>query len=133
MDRLIYTAMTGASQTLSRQASIAHNLANATSTGYRAEEHRLRAVQVLSNNAPAALPTRAFAIDASTYNDMSSGPLAFTGRNLDLAIQGSGWIAISMPDGTEAYTRNGNMQLDVNGTLQTMGGRPVQGDGGPIS
>jgi len=129
MDRLIYTAMTGASQTMGRQAAVAQNLANVSTTGYRAEEHRLRAVQVQST----ALPTRAFVVDASTHNDFSSGPMQATGRNLDVAVQGSGFIALAMPDGTEAYTRNGSLQLDVNGVLQTRSGIPVSGDGGPIS
>jgi flagellar basal-body rod protein FlgF len=129
MDRLIYTAMTGASQTMSRLASVGHNIANASTTGYRAEEHRLRAVPIQSQ----ALPTRAFAVDASTYNDYSAGPQLFTGRPLDMAVQGSGWIAVQMPDGSEAYTRNGSFQLDVNGVLQTRNGLPIMGGGGPIS
>lgn len=133
MDRLIYTAMSGASQTMSRQAAVAHNLANVTSTGYRAEEHRLRAVQVQSRNVPSPLPTRAFAVDASTHTDFTAGPMQYTGRNLDLAVAGPGWIALSMPDGSEAYTRNGSLELSVNGVLQTRTGIPVQGDGGPIS
>ena len=133
MDRLIYTAMTGASQTLSRQAAVAHNLANVSSTGYRAEEHRLRAVQVQSNAAQKGLPTRAFAIDASTHTDYTSGPLTITGRPLDMAVQGVGWIALQLPDGGEAYTRNGSFEINVNGIMQTRSGLPVQGDGGPIA
>lgn len=129
MDRLIYTSMSGASQTMSRQSSVANNLANATSTGYRAEEHRLRAVQVQSQS----LPTRAFVIDASTHSNFASGPLQSTGRTYDVAVQGPGWIALALPDGSEAYTRNGSLQLDVNGVLQTRSGIPVQGDGGAIS
>ena len=129
MDRLIYTAMTGASQTMGRQAAVAQNLANVSTTGYRAEEHRLRAVQVQSP----ALPTRAFVVDASTHNDFTPGPLQATGRTLDVAVEGSGFIALALPDGSEAYTRNGSLQLDVNGVLQTRAGIPVQGDGGPIS
>lgn len=133
MDRLIYTAMTGASQTLARQAAVAHNLANVSTTGYKAEEHRLRAVQVQSNAIEKGLPTRAFVVDASTHNDFSPGSLIQTGRTLDFAVQGSGWIAIQMPDGSEAYTRNGSFELNVNGILQTRAGLPVQGDGGPIT
>jgi flagellar basal-body rod protein FlgF len=133
MDRLIYTAMTGAAQTMGRQAAVAHNLANVTSTGYRAEEHRLRAVQVQSRNTPAPLATRAFAVDASTHTDHTSGPLQYTGRSLDVAVQGSGWIALAMPDGSEAYTRNGSLETSVNGVLQTRTGIPVQGDGGSIT
>lgn len=140
MDRLIYTAMTGASQTMERQASVAHNLANATSIGYRAEEHRLRAVQVIPGAGPGnnlsaapALPTRAFVVDASTHSDFTPGPVQMTARPLDVAVQGQGWLALVLPDGGEAYTRNGSLELNVNGVLQTRNGIPVQGDGGSIS
>lgn len=134
MDRLIYTAMSGASQTLGRQASVAHNLANVATNGYKSEEHRLRAVQVRTHNpTPGALPTRAFVVDASTHTDFASGPMVATGRTLDIAVQGKGWIALAMPDGTESYTRNGSLEINVNGILQTRDGIPVQGDGGPIS
>lgn len=133
MDRLIYTAMTGASQTLSRQAAVAHNLANVASAGYRAEEHRLRAVQVQSNTLQPGLPTRAFAVDASTHTNFATGPMMTTGRELDVALQGSGWIALQLPDGSEAYTRNGSLELNANGIVQTRSGITVQGDGGPIA
>ena len=125
--------MSGAAQTLGRQAAVAHNLANVTTTGYRAEEHRLRAVQVLSANVPAPLPTRAFTVDASTHTDYTPGPMEYTGRILDVAVEGNGWIALAMPDGSEAYTRAGNLEVSVNGILQTRTGLPVQGDGGPIT
>lgn len=133
MDRLIYTAMTGASQTLNRQAAVAHNLANANSAGYRAEEHRLRAVQVQSNTPQPGLATRAFAVDASTHTDYTAGPMMTTGRALDVAVQGSGWITLQLPDGSEAYTRNGSLELNVNGIVQTRSGITVQGDAGPIA
>ena len=129
MDRLIYTAMTGASQTMSRLASVGHNLANVSTTGYRAEEHRLRAVQVQSK----ALPTRAFVVDASTYSDFSPGPQLYTGRQLDASVQGPGWIALQMPDGSEAYTRSGSLELSVNGVMQSRNSVPVMGEGGAIS
>jgi flagellar basal-body rod protein FlgF len=133
MDRLIYTAMTGASQTLNRQAAVAHNLANVASAGYRAEEHRLRAVQVQSNAQPKGLPTRAFAVDASTHTDFTAGPMMVTGRPLDMAIQGPGWFAVQLADGSEAYTRNGSFEVNVNGIVQTRSGLPVQGDGGALA
>lgn len=133
MDRLLYTAMTGASGTMNRQAAVAHNLSNISTLGYRAEEHRLRAVQVQTHNTPAALPTRAFTVDASTHTDYALGPIMQTNRSLDVAVQGSGWIAVTAPDGTEAYTRNGNLQLDLNGVLQTRSGLNVVGDGGAIA
>lgn len=133
MDRLIYTAMTGASQTLNRQAAVAHNLANVSSVGYRAEEHRLRAVQVQSNSLQKGLATRAFAVDASTHTDYTPGPMMITGRPLDMAVQGAGWIAVQLADGSEAYTRNGSFEINVNGIVQTRSGLPVLGDGGPIA
>lgn len=134
MDKLIYTVMTGATGTLSRQAAVSNNLANVSTQGYRAEEHRLRAAQVLTHNtSPAALPTRAFAVDASTHSDFSEGALNYTGGVYDVAVRGKGWIALAMPDGTEAYTRAGGFETSENGVLQTRNGIPVQGDGGPIS
>ncbi|MBS0355133.1 MAG: flagellar basal-body rod protein FlgF [Proteobacteria bacterium] len=129
MDRLIYTAMTGASSTMGQEASVAHNMANATSTGFKAELHRLRAVPVQN----ALLPTRAFVVDASVSDDFSSGSLQSTGRGLDMAIQGKGWFAVQLPDGTEGYTRNGSFEVSPNGILQTRGGLPVLGNGGPIT
>jgi len=129
MDRLIYTAMTGARGTMDQQAAVAHNLANATSTGFRTELHKLRAVEVQTE----ALHTRAFAVDASVANDFSPGPLQHTGRAYDVAIEGKGWLAVQMPDGSEAYTRDGSLDVSPNGVLQTKSGLPVIGDGGPIT
>ena len=129
MDRLIYTAVTGASQAFIRQAGVANNLANASTTGFRAMEHRFRAVPVQGSGAP----TRAFVADASVANVFDQGPLMATGRPLDVAVQGAGWIAVEGPNGTEAYTRAGNLQINVNGQLQTASGLNVLGDGGPIA
>lgn len=129
MDRIIYTAMTGASQVLSQQAAMAHNMANATTTGYRAEMHAFRAVPIEGPG----LPTRAFVVDASVMNDFTPGTLQQTGRSLDVAIPGDGLIALALPDGSEAYTRNGSLQLRANGVLQTSNGIPVQGYDGPIT
>lgn len=129
MDRLIYTAMTGASATMGQEAAVAHNLANATSTGFKTELHKLRAVQV--QNAP--MPTRAFVADASVADDLAAGPLQHTNRAFDVAVQGKGWFAVQLPDGTEGYTRNGNFEVSPNGILQTRSGLPVLGSGGPIT
>jgi flagellar basal-body rod protein FlgF len=129
MDRLIYTAMSGASSTMGQQASVAHNMANATSTGFKAELHKLRAVPVQN----VQMPTRAFVVDASVANNMAAGPMQQTGSTFDVAVQGKGWFAIQMPDGTEAYTRNGSFEVSPNGILQTRSGNPVLGGGGPIT
>lgn len=129
MDRLIYTAMTGAKGTMDQQAAVAHNLANATSTGFRTELHKLRAVEIQTD----ALRTRAFTADASVATDFAPGPLQHTGRAYDVAIEGKGWLAVQMPDGSEAYTRDGSLDVSPNGVLQTKSGLPVMGDGGPIT
>jgi flagellar basal-body rod protein FlgF len=129
MDRLIYTAMSGARNTLEQQGAVAHNIANADSTGFRAELHMMRAVEVKSE----ALPTRAFAVNASVASDFTPGPLQQTGRPFDVAVEGKGWLAVQGADGGEAYTRNGSFEVSPNGVLQTRDGRPVLGDGGPIT
>lgn len=129
MDRLIYTAMTGAKHTMGQQAAVANNLANATSTGFRAEMHKLRAVPVQGEG----LPTRAFVVDASVATNFAPGPLQQTGRALDVAVEGKGWLAVRLPDGSEGYTRNGSLEISANGVLQTRNGLPVLGDGGPVT
>ncbi|WP_018079588.1 flagellar basal-body rod protein FlgF [Thiobacillus denitrificans] len=129
MDRLIYTAMTGAKHALEQQATTSHNLANATTTGFRAQIDQFRAVPVQG----AILPTRAFVVDSTTGSDFRGGAIQHTGRDLDVAVQGDGWIAVQAADGTEAYTRNGSLKLDENGVLQTGSGLTVLGDGGPLA
>lgn len=129
MDRLIYTAASGAKHILEQQATTSHNLANVSTTGFRAQIDAFRAVPVQGGT----LPTRAFVVDATVGADFSSGPLQATGRDLDVAVKGKGWIALQMPDGTEAYTRNGALQMSANGMLQSQAGLAVQGESGPIS
>jgi flagellar basal-body rod protein FlgF len=129
MDRLIYTAMTGAKHVFMQQAGTANNLANASTVGFKAQEHRFRAVPVVGEG----MPTRSFVVDASVSDVMDEGPLMFTGRNLDVAVNGRGWLAVQLPDGSEAYTRAGSLDVDVTGLLQTKSGYPVAGDGGPIN
>jgi flagellar basal-body rod protein FlgF len=129
MDRLIYTAMTGAKHTLEQQATTSNNLANATTTGFRAQIDQFRAVPIQG----AILPTRDFVVDSTTGSDFGSGAIQQTGRELDVAVQGEGWLVVEAADGSEAYTRNGSLKMDENGLLLTNKGLTVQGDGGPIS
>ena len=129
MDRLIYTAMTGARQAFLQQAAVAHNLSNASTVGYRAMEHRFRSVPVQGEGAP----TRAFVVDASVADVFEQGPMMATGRPLDVAVRGDGWIAVQTANGQEAYTRAGNLQVNANGQLQTAGGLTVLSEGGPIA
>ncbi len=129
MDRLIYTAMTGALHTLTQQATVSHNLANASTTGYRTQTDAFRAVPVYGDT----LPTRAFVLDSTTGADFTPGAIQQTDRPLDVAVQGSGWIAVQLENGEEAYTRHGNLKIDANGILQTQQGFNVKGESGPIS
>ncbi|GGC92373.1 flagellar basal-body rod protein FlgF [Undibacterium terreum] len=129
MDRLIYTAMTGAKHILEQQATTSNNLANTSTTGFRAQLDSFRAVPVISDG----LPTRAFVVDATVGTDFSTGALQMTGRSLDVAVQGKGWLVVQQPDGTEAYTRSGSLKLTENGVLQTQNGLNVLGDTGPIT
>jgi len=129
MDRLIYTSMSGAKYLLERQATLSNNLANATTTGFRADTVGLRAVPAVSAQAG----TRVFTVETTTGADFSQGPSTATGRSLDAAIQGPGWFAVQTTDGSEAYTRNGALQLGPDGVLQLANGLQVQGTGGPIS
>ncbi len=129
MDRLIYVAMTGAAHTLGQQATTAHNLANVATTGYRSEINVFRAVPVLGDGAP----TRTFVVDSSVGANFTPGAIQQTGRDLDVAVQGAGWFAVQLANGSEAYTRNGSLQISANGILQTRNGLNVQGDGGAIS
>ncbi len=129
MDRLIYTAMTGAKHILEQQATNSHNLANATSTGFKAQVDSFKAIPVVSEG----LPTRAFVIDATVGADFNPGPIQSTGRVLDVAVQGSGWLTVQRGDGSEGFTRNGALKISENGVLQTATGLNIMGDGGPIS
>src|SRR5262252_609961 len=129
MDRLIYTSMTGAKHLLYRQDTLANNPANANTTGFRAETVALRAVPARGAEAG----TRVFTVETTIGSDFTPGPMQSTGRALDVAVQGQGWLAVQASDGSEAYTRAGNLQVSSEGVLQLPNGLPVLGDGGPIT
>ncbi len=129
MDRLIYTAMTGASHTLQQQAAVSQNLANTSTPGFRAAINTFRAVPLAGDG----LATRTFVVDSTAGADFSQGVMQPTGRTLDVAVNGKGWIAVQNADGAEAYTRNGSFQMTPSGVLQTRNGLNVMGDAGPIT
>jgi flagellar basal-body rod protein FlgF len=128
MDRLIYLAMSGAKATMQRQDTLANNLANVSTVGFRAELAAFRAVPVEGSGAS----TRVYALESTPGYDASSGQVAATGRNLDVAMRGSAWLAVQGLDGTEAYTRGGSLDVNADGNLITSSGLTVLGDGGPI-
>ncbi len=128
MDRIIYTAMNGARQTMDQQAVVSHNLANVSTSGFKAQIAAMRAVPV---QGPGTLPTRVAVAVTTPGADFSAGAIATTGRNLDIAMEGQAWLAVRDVAGGEAYTRQGGLQVDGNGVLLS-GGLPVLGDDGPI-
>jgi len=125
MDRLIYTAMTGASAAAHRQSVLSNNLANASTNGFRAELSTYRAVPLRGDGAT----TRVFALEATSGHLDAPGPSQTTGRVLDVRATGNGWFAVQGLDGTEAYTRAGSMQIGPDGTLQTINGLTVFSEG----
>lgn len=129
MDRLIYTAMTGASHILQQQAAVSENLANNSTPGFRATINTFRAVPLEGEG----LATRVMVVDSVAGANFTPGTMEPTGRSLDVAIDGKGWVAVQGPDGKEAYTRNGSFQITNNGVLQTRSGLTVLGDAGPIT
>ncbi|OMH30005.1 flagellar basal-body rod protein FlgF [Motiliproteus sp. MSK22-1] len=128
MDNLLYLSMTGAKETMLAQASHANNLANARTTGFKADLAQARAMQVLGPGHE----SRVYAMTERPATDQTAGALNHTGRDLDVAVQGQGWLAVQSPDGTEAYTRAGELQISATGQLLTGSGLPLLGDGGPI-
>jgi flagellar basal-body rod protein FlgG len=133
MDRLIYTAMTGAAQALEQQSVVANNLANASTTGFRAQLAAFRSVPMTFENEGADGTTRTFVLSSTPAADYTPGPIQQTGNPLDVAIQGPGWLSVQAADGSEAYTRAGNLHVDQNGQLVTANNLPVLGNGGPLA
>ncbi|MFT3856275.1 MAG: flagellar basal-body rod protein FlgF [Aquabacterium sp.] len=129
MDRMIYLSMAGAKMNMQRQDVLSNNLANVSTTGFRAELQATRAVPVRGDGAT----TRVYALETTVGYDDSAGPITFTGRGLDVAAQGKTWMAVQGLDGTEAYTRFGSFTVNPEGVLTTQSGLQVMGDGGPIT
>ncbi len=127
MDKLIYTAMTGAKHDMLRQDVLSHNLANATTPGYRGQTMAFRAVPLQN-----AGDTRVFTVESTPGANFAPGPIQSTGNPLDIAVNGPGWIAVEAAGG-EAYTRNGGLAISAEGVVQTRDGRNVLSDGGPIN
>jgi flagellar basal-body rod protein FlgF len=128
MDKMLYLAMTGAKQTMVAQTVNSNNLANVSTNAFKADLEQFRSMQVEGDG----LPSRTYSMTESPGVDVTPGPVNITGRELDLAIKGDGWIAVQAPDGSEAYTRAGALRISSLGMLETTSGHAVLGDGGPI-
>lgn len=129
MDKGLYIAMTGAREALLAQDTHANNLANVSTTGFKADYQQYRSMQVFGNH----YPSRVYAQTERPGTNLQAGTFMTTGRSLDVAIDGEGWIAVIDAEGKEAYTRAGDLERNLNGTLMTSAGLPVKGNGGPIT
>lgn len=130
MDKAIYLAMSSGQNIMSAQAVHANNLANANTSGFQSDFEQARSLSVTGG---AGLSARAYAITESAGTNFSRGPLIETGRDLDIAIEGEGWIAVQGKDGKEAFSRAGSLRVSPGGQLLTGNGLPVMGGGGPIA
>ncbi|CAK0761508.1 flagellar basal-body rod protein FlgF [Gammaproteobacteria bacterium] len=129
MDRMLFVAMSGAKQVMQAQEANNHNLANVSTTGFRADLNQFRAMPVFGQ----VYPTRVYSMSERPGIDFTPGPIISTGNDLDVAIKGHGFIAVQGPDGNEAYTRGGDLTLGPGGVLTTGTGHYVLGNNGPIS
>ena len=129
MSQVYVTAMENARQIMLAQAVNANNLANASTTGFRSDFSQALALQVVGDG----YLSRAYNQSETPASDFVQGPLRQTGNDMDIAIQGEGWISVIAPDGSEAYTRAGELTLSPLGELITSDGMPVLGNAGPIA
>ncbi len=126
MDELIYVAMNGAKQLERAQAITSNNLANVNTVGFRAELHAFQSLEVEGPG----YETRVNTLVTPGGWSHAKGPLMTTGNDLDVAVNGSGWLAVQAPDGSEAYTRAGDLRVTALGVLTNGAGHPVLGEGG---
>jgi flagellar basal-body rod protein FlgF len=129
MDKLVYTALSGLKSQMAAQGVIANNIANASTIGYRQDRVSFERLMLkgggLESRSPAAQEVADF--------ERRAGAIVAPGRNLDVAVTTDSWIAVQAADGSEAYTRRGDMKIALSGVLETGDGFPVMGQGGPIT
>ncbi|MEC7376828.1 MAG: flagellar basal body rod protein FlgF, partial [Pseudomonadota bacterium] len=129
MDKALYIGMSGAKQNMLAQQAHANNLANVSTTGFKKDFAQARSMPVFGEH----YPTRAYAMTERPGTDLSAGALMETGRKLDVAVEGEGWLAIQNDQGEEVFTRSGSLQIDVNGLVRLANGELVLGNGGPVA
>ena len=129
MDKMLYVAMSGARQTMLEQSTNNHNLANLNTTGFKAQMNMFQAMPVVGPGHADRIYTQT----SQVGTNHSQGGLINTGNSLDVALNGPGFIAIQDVDGSEVYTRSGDLRITAQGLLETSTGYPVLGNGGPIT
>jgi len=131
VDKLVYTAATGLRAHMAAQAAIANNMANGSTTGFRADRVVFDRIELKGGGAQIA--ARMPSAEEVTDADRTAGAVQQTGRPLDVAVSGDAWIAVQAADGQEAYTRRGDLEIAPSGVLQTGDGHIVMGQSGPIT
>jgi flagellar basal-body rod protein FlgF len=129
MDRLIHTGLSALKAAMARQTVTANNLANASTTGFRAEMTSVRPLWLNGSG----LPDRVFASEEVVAADMKAAATVPTGKPLDIAMNGDALLTVQAENGDEAYTRRGDLMVSASGLLTTGDGHPVLGEGGPIT
>jgi flagellar basal-body rod protein FlgF len=129
MDKMLYVSMTGAQNNTLALRAHANNLANVSTSGFRRDFEQARSMPLFGETYPA----RVFAMSERPATDFRAGSLQETGRDLDVAVGGKGWIAVQAADGSEAYVRTASLNIDALGVLRTGNGLPVMGNAGPIA
>lgn len=129
MDRMLYVAMTGARETLLAQAMTANNLANVATAGFRRDVVAFRSLPAFDSG----LPSRVYGLTERAGVDLNPGRVVHTGRDLDVTVDGDGWMVVLDSIGNEALLRSAELQVSAQGLLRTADGALVLGDGGPIT
>jgi flagellar basal-body rod protein FlgF len=129
MDKLLYISMSSAQQIMQAQSVNSNNLANVSTTGFRADYVQALSLPIYGEG----IPTRVYSKTGNDVTNFQPGNFQTTGRSLDIAIQGDGLIAVQGNDGREGYTRAGDLRIAANGQLTTGTGLVVMGEGGPIT
>ncbi|HAT7920880.1 TPA: flagellar basal-body rod protein FlgF [Legionella pneumophila] len=133
MEPILYNSISGGRSDFKRQEIIANNLANINTPGFKADLYQAQTMYMNNANGNNQFSAHSFITQNANGVDISPGEIITTGRDLDVAIDGDGWIAVQDSQGREAYTRGGSLRLNPNGQLITASGKVVLGDGGLIS
>jgi flagellar basal-body rod protein FlgF len=123
--QMVYLAMTGLNATMDRMTAATNNLANASTTAFKAQQPVFEAQPLYGQG----LANRVNVAAKEDASDFKSGPIDQTGRPLDVAVKGTGWIAVQADDGSAALTRNGSFSVNAAGAHHPTDGNPVLGKG----
>jgi len=126
MDKALYVAMTGARASLQAQGTVSQNLANVDTNGFKAALANTQSMPIRGDG----FPSRVNAMHIDQGFDSGVGSQKVTGNPLDVSLQQDTWLAVQAGDGSEAYTRGGELSLTPNGQLVTASGRSVLDENG---